>query len=68
MKKDKTNVKIEELKENEIKLNAAISFLEKKKLDAYLFAKNKSIVNWIKEKISELPEYEVKLIPRQRTG
>ena len=66
MKKDKNTLKTEEA--NEIKLNANVSLIEKRKLDAYLFAKHKSFVSWVKEKISELPEYEVKLIPRQRTG
>ena len=58
------------------RINAVVSPKEKQRLDVYLAIKNESLVEWVKEKISELPEYTLKgadketedKIPKRKTG
>lgn len=54
------------------RINAVVSPKEKQRLDVYLAIKNESLVDWVKEKISELPEYALKEVddksPRRKTG
>lgn len=52
----------------EAKINALIPTTEKRKLDTFLFAQKKTFVMWVREKISELPEYEIKAYPKRKAG
>jgi len=54
--------------QTEVKVNAMIPVEEKTRLDMYLVASHKKLVTWIREKISELPEYELKGYPKRKAG
>lgn len=57
--------------DNQVRFGAWVTIQEKNKLENYIRAKHTSMVDWLREKISELPEYEVKYVVKnhkQKTG